>query len=55
MTYSNAQTVKKEVDAQLRAMRVQGKKVAATKKTALAFLIRAGICSKKGQLSSRYK
>jgi hypothetical protein len=55
MIYSDPEVLKKEVDRQLRAIRRRSKIVGATKKSAMAFLIRAGICSKNGRLSPRYR
>jgi hypothetical protein len=43
------------VDDYIRAIRKQGKKVRANKKSALAFLVRAGICTKSGRLTSKYR
>ena len=46
---------KKEIEAELRAMRKQGKKIRSSKKSALAFLVRAGICDKNGRLTKHYR
>ena len=55
MAYSNPATAKKEIQKQLRAIRKQGEKAAATRQSALAFLVRAGIYDKKGRLAARYR
>ena len=44
MTYSDPAALKKELQTRRRAIRQQGEKAAATKRSALAFLVRAGIC-----------
>ena len=55
MTYSDPLEAKKELQKRLRAIEVQGKKAAATKQSAKAFLIRAGIFDKKGRLAAPYR
>lgn len=55
MTIEDSTLVKKEVQKQIRVINEQSKKVNATKKTALAFLVRAGICTKNGRLTTRYR
>ena len=53
--YEDLEAVKKDVAMHIRAIRRQGKKVGATKKSAHAFLVRAGICKKSGGLTARYR
>jgi hypothetical protein len=44
-----------EVQLILRALRKQGKKAAASRQSAMDFLIRAGIFDKKGKLAKPYR
>ncbi|HEY3323252.1 MAG TPA: hypothetical protein VGP72_22550 [Planctomycetota bacterium] len=55
MMYRDSAVVKKEAAELIRAIKTQGRKAAATKKSALAFLVRAGICDKKGRLTKWYR